>query len=614
MSCLFALFNDQKLSICEYDKKTHGNDIYCKCCNEKILAKKGPIKIHHYSHKSNTNCSFNKKEHKTEWHMFWQNSIKDENLEIIITKNDVKHIADIKNNNDLIIEIQHSNIKLEDVYERETFYENMIWILDGNNIEDNNNKQISQCVDVAFEFTQNAKTYYMIKSTKKFWLYMSKPKYIDTHYGIIKIIKLYDKGYYLCEHVSIEKFLQMYFVNIFKSNNNTFITKYNESKTTQLDNFNNYEIKNKVMTLKLKTENHNKYYPIKYDMETDTFNNISKHHEIELLYLLGYVQKNKYTFAGNNFRQISYLKCDKCTNTCVFHYTVANIAHFSTRNMIDLTNNIGFTYDKVKYCYNCFINYISSFNDKCIYKLCIDGDTVIIQPTEYKCSICDNLTHTLKLFDEYKINDELINCDNYCVDVCYQHKGLNYCWLCFEEDSNPSNNKKEYKFIKNNNQYIWQLIKVISNCTDCNTEIQYKKSDVFHRFCIEQTTIPYQPINYFVYIDGDREYCSKCFMKKYYPIDQNCIYDTKYILARNPNYNYLIWFKDPISNQSLKSAKCIKNIKDSIANNIIIEKEIPKIINKKDLMSNTNDFFRMSITKKELESMNIKKKTNTKKR
>jgi competence CoiA-like predicted nuclease len=44
---------------------------------------------------------------------------------------DEKHIADVKTPNGLVVEFQHSAISAEEKLSRETFYKNMIWVVDG---------------------------------------------------------------------------------------------------------------------------------------------------------------------------------------------------------------------------------------------------------------------------------------------------------------------------------------------------------------------------------------------------------------------------------------------------------------------------------------------------
>jgi hypothetical protein len=129
MSITTCLFQDTVIHIDNYTNDMKGN-IFCKGCNSIVIAKKGTIKIHHFAHKDKI-CDLWKTTPMTEWHRNWQKLCKPEFLEVRIEKNNVFHIADIKTPNDLVIEIQHSNLSYTDVKNRESFYDNMIWIIDG---------------------------------------------------------------------------------------------------------------------------------------------------------------------------------------------------------------------------------------------------------------------------------------------------------------------------------------------------------------------------------------------------------------------------------------------------------------------------------------------------
>jgi hypothetical protein len=116
----------------------------CPLCNQEVIAKCGEIKVWHWAHKSNNECdSFGEPE--TEWHLNWKNEFPKENQEVIISENellerdikkhsthdpDKKHRADVMIN-DLIIEFQNSPISPEQIMEREEFYDNMIWVFNG---------------------------------------------------------------------------------------------------------------------------------------------------------------------------------------------------------------------------------------------------------------------------------------------------------------------------------------------------------------------------------------------------------------------------------------------------------------------------------------------------
>ena len=115
------------------------NKALCPLCNQKVISKCGDIKIWHWAHKSRIECdSF--KEPETQWHLDWKSYFKKEEQEVVIEKTEFledgcrfpkKHRADIKTKKGLIIEFQNSPISPEKIQEREDFYGNMIWVLNG---------------------------------------------------------------------------------------------------------------------------------------------------------------------------------------------------------------------------------------------------------------------------------------------------------------------------------------------------------------------------------------------------------------------------------------------------------------------------------------------------
>ena len=108
----------------------------CKCCNNEVIAKCGDINVHHWSHKNKNDCEF---EPMTQWHFDWQNHFNEHNREVVIKdSNGKRKIADIKNDKDLIIEFQHSNILTSEADDREEFYgKKMIWVFDVRSCRDN---------------------------------------------------------------------------------------------------------------------------------------------------------------------------------------------------------------------------------------------------------------------------------------------------------------------------------------------------------------------------------------------------------------------------------------------------------------------------------------------
>jgi len=102
----------------------------CPLCKSEMISKCGEIKIWHWAHKSGTDCD-DWYEPESEWHINWKNEFPKEQQEVLIKKENKYHIADIKTKTGLIIELQHSPISSKDIGEREKFYDNIIWVLDG---------------------------------------------------------------------------------------------------------------------------------------------------------------------------------------------------------------------------------------------------------------------------------------------------------------------------------------------------------------------------------------------------------------------------------------------------------------------------------------------------
>lgn len=126
----FALINGLK------SEPIKGANGICPNCNSEMIAKCGPIKINHWSHKRKRVCD-SWWENETEWHREWKNNFPFEWQEIILSdkKTNEKHIADVQSDSGLVIEFQHSKISKDERVSREKFYKNMVWIVDGTRLK-----------------------------------------------------------------------------------------------------------------------------------------------------------------------------------------------------------------------------------------------------------------------------------------------------------------------------------------------------------------------------------------------------------------------------------------------------------------------------------------------
>lgn len=141
---------DRRIHIDEYTDEMSGK-IFCPE-GHPMVAKRGNVKVHHFAHKSNCDCSCS--DNKGDWHQEWQDRAKKEGQEVrfniensTLTSNTRCHIADICIQRDSItdpalpldckgyvIEIQHSNMDQKTMRERERFYTSqgyhLVWLFD----------------------------------------------------------------------------------------------------------------------------------------------------------------------------------------------------------------------------------------------------------------------------------------------------------------------------------------------------------------------------------------------------------------------------------------------------------------------------------------------------
>lgn len=96
-----------------------------------MSAKCGTQKVWHWVHKSKKHWD-HWWESETQWLRNWKNLFLSELQEIFhIADNGEKHIADVKTSDGSVMEFQHSKLHPTERIERERFYGNMIWVVDG---------------------------------------------------------------------------------------------------------------------------------------------------------------------------------------------------------------------------------------------------------------------------------------------------------------------------------------------------------------------------------------------------------------------------------------------------------------------------------------------------
>ena len=114
-----------------------GAECFCKACGEQLKLKKGKINRPHFAHMPNTDCSYDDRDNKTEWHIRMQEYFPKETREYLFidAATGERHIADIYiPEKETVIEFQHSAISEEEFLKRTVFHvsnhRKIVWVFD----------------------------------------------------------------------------------------------------------------------------------------------------------------------------------------------------------------------------------------------------------------------------------------------------------------------------------------------------------------------------------------------------------------------------------------------------------------------------------------------------
>lgn len=155
----------------------------CPLCRESVIAKCGDIRIWHWSHTRGFDCD-TFEENETEWHRNWKSLFPEDNREVTIERDGIRHRADIFIGSK-VVELQHSPLSPSEVSERESFYGDMVWIADATDY--------FQKLDLTCRV--NYWTFNW-KNARKWVLSCNKPVYLDcksqSHY-LFRINKVYER-------------------------------------------------------------------------------------------------------------------------------------------------------------------------------------------------------------------------------------------------------------------------------------------------------------------------------------------------------------------------------------------------------------------------------------
>lgn len=124
----YAIVDGIKIDIRDARRNQHG---VCPMCGNELIARKGEVRAPHWWHVKGKCDDWYQP--KGPWHIYWQSKFPVEMQEVPVTRlingAEIKHIADIRTGEGLVIEVQYSPINQALVEERELFYGKMLWLI-----------------------------------------------------------------------------------------------------------------------------------------------------------------------------------------------------------------------------------------------------------------------------------------------------------------------------------------------------------------------------------------------------------------------------------------------------------------------------------------------------
>jgi hypothetical protein len=101
----------------------------CRDCGQAMVTKCGEHRMWHWAHPKSEACD-PWREPETEWHRSWKNQFPAAWQEIAHTaQSGERHRADVKTDNGLILEFQHSPLSEAERVSREEFYTRLVWVV-----------------------------------------------------------------------------------------------------------------------------------------------------------------------------------------------------------------------------------------------------------------------------------------------------------------------------------------------------------------------------------------------------------------------------------------------------------------------------------------------------
>lgn len=169
----YAMVNDAK------SEAMKGLNGFCPNCKSPMIPKCGLKMIHHWAHKGKLECD-HWWEPETQWHRDWKGYFPKNWQEVVHQDpvTDERHIADVKTNLGIVLEFQHSPIKSEECKSRNEFYKNIVWVVDGKRLK-NDEANFEKAYNSGTSIAQVRKIFVNDSSMIKKWTGLNVPVFFD---------------------------------------------------------------------------------------------------------------------------------------------------------------------------------------------------------------------------------------------------------------------------------------------------------------------------------------------------------------------------------------------------------------------------------------------------
>lgn len=159
----------------------------CPGCGGQVVAKCGPILIHHWAHRAVSDCDA-WSEPESAWHLEWKDSLAPPNFQEVVVG---CHRADVMTSAGFTVEIQHSPLSVESIRERDRFYnqetQGLVWLVDAREFVF---EVVSKSKPSHLPDLPDSEAWVRWERPRKSWCFAKSPVFWDVGRGVVLSVDL----------------------------------------------------------------------------------------------------------------------------------------------------------------------------------------------------------------------------------------------------------------------------------------------------------------------------------------------------------------------------------------------------------------------------------------